>query len=204
MFFIFLKLYKWYQIAQRIKSINQKTWYHVKHDVSPPTCDICWKSKREQNPCFFQCERDDKNRSFRHWKNSNENKHTRRNTSLQKISILDAINTKNIRKLLIKDYYLLTFSYISLDGWSVQSEYLFPSWSNTLGFYFVFTLICQGINAIRLGHKKLHMVLKCLQCHYKRQYQYFSIEILRNFLCLWIYLDEEGFNLDAGGSVDIL
>ena len=32
----------------------------------------------------------------------------------------------------------------------------------------------------------------------------FSIEILRNFLYLWIYLDEEGFNLDAGGSVDIL
>lgn len=46
---------------------------------------------------------------------------TRRNTALQKISILDAINTKNIRKLLIKDYNLLTFSYISLDGWSVQS-----------------------------------------------------------------------------------
>lgn len=118
----------------------------------------CWKSKREQNPCFFQCGRDDKNRSFRHWKNSNENKHTRRNTSLQKISILDAINTKNIRKLLIKNCYLLTFSYISLDGWSVQSEYLFPSRSNTLCFYFVFALICQGINAIRLGHKKLHMV----------------------------------------------
>ena len=46
---------------------------------------------------------------------------TRRNTALQKVSILDAISTKNMRKLLIKDYNLLTFSYISLDGWSVQS-----------------------------------------------------------------------------------
>ena len=75
-FFIFLKLYKWYQIAQRIKSINQRTWYHVKHDVLHQPVTYAGKASESKIHTFFQCERDDKNRSFRQWKNSNENKHT--------------------------------------------------------------------------------------------------------------------------------